>query len=250
MDVRDKVVLVTGASGGIGKATAELLAGKGAKVALVARSEDKLREICADLPGAFSVTADMSDTRSVRDMVAQVLKHFGRVDALVNNAGRGMMGPIEAIDMDDLKYLMALNVYGPLAAMQAVIPAMREKGGGAIVNVSSALSKMSVPNLGGYASTKYALNGLSLTAHNELAKDGIMVSTVYPNMTATDFNRNAIQRGDVAWQPRHGGAEPVIDTAEMVAERILDAIESGTPEQFIDEAQRERIAAMRPGGMR
>src|SRR5450759_3367901 len=103
MDVRDKVVLVTGASGGIGKATAELLDGKGAKVALVARSEDKLREICADLRGAFSVTADMSDTRSVRDMVAQVLKHFGRVDALVNNAGRGMIGPIEAIDMDDLK---------------------------------------------------------------------------------------------------------------------------------------------------
>ena len=77
-----------------------------------------------------------------------------------------------------------------------------------------------------------------------------MVSTVYPNMTATDFNRNAIQGGDAASRPRSGGEAPVIDTAEMVAGRILDAIESGPPEQFIDEAQQRRIAAMRPGGMR
>jgi short-subunit dehydrogenase len=249
LEIRDKVVLVTGASAGIGRATAELLGRAGARVALAARSEDKLRELESQLPDSFAVPVEMTDPESVRAMVKSVHDHYGRIDVLVNNAGRGMMGPIEAIDLDDLKYLTELNVYGPLIAMQSVIPLMRAQGGGAIVNISSALSKMSIPSLGGYASTKYALNALSYTACAELGGDNITVTAVYPNMTATEFNRNAISSGSTAWTPPRGGDAPVVDTPETVADRILDAIEKGPAEQYIDEAQRQRVAAMSPGGM-
>ena len=247
MEIEDKVVLVTGASAGIGRATAELLANAGAKVALAARSEDKLRELESRLPDSFAVPVDMTDPGSVRAMVKAVHDHYARIDVLVNNAGRGMMGPIESIDLDDLKYVTELNLYGPLVAMQAVIPLMRAQGGGAIVNISSALSKMSVPNLGGYAATKYALNALSYTACAELNSDHITVTAVYPNMTATEFNSNAIASGPVAWTPPRGGSAPVVDTAETVAERIRDAIENGPVEQYIDEAQKQRVAAISPG---
>jgi len=192
MIVKDKAVIVTGASEGIGKAVAEALAGKGAKLVLAARSEDKIRALAEKLPGATAVRADMRKADDVKALVETAIRIHGRVDILINNAGQGMYGPVEGIDIELYKSMMELNVYAPLRAMQLVIPHMREAGGGMIVNISSMVSKNAYPSLGAYASTKYALNALSFTARAELAKDKIIVSVMHPKMTATRFGENAI----------------------------------------------------------
>jgi len=235
MDVSGKVVLVTGASAGIGKLTAELFHSKGAKVALAARSADKLKEIAGSMKDSFAIQVDMSRRDDVRRMVQETFDHYGRIDCLINNAARGMYTPVEHIDVDDLAYLMSLNVYGPLIAMQAVIPIMRKQGGGVIVNVSSQVSRNVYPNIGPYSSTKCALNQLSLTARKELEADGIAVSIVYPKLTATDFRKNAVPTKAFASRPQGQGQGqmPAIDPPEKVAAVILHVVETGAAEAML-----------------
>jgi short-subunit dehydrogenase len=126
-------------------------------------------------------------------------------------------------------------MFGPIYAIQAGVPKMRANGGGLILNVSSMVSKMHIPGLGGYASTKAALNMLSDTARGELAADNIRVITVYPRMTATDFGRNSLGNRQTRQQQR-GNTAPgvVVDTPEYVAEKILEAIQKEPAEQFMD----------------
>lgn len=237
MTVKDKAIIITGASMGIGLATARLLAEKGAKVALVARSKNVLEKLAGELPESFAVAADLSDPKEAERMIDEVNKHYGRIDALVNNAGRGIYGAIENTDLEAYRKVFDLNVLGPLAAMKRVIPIMRAQGGGAIVNVSSMVSKAYIPYLGAYASTKYALNAISLTARAELEKDGIVISIVHPGMTATEFGKNAVKSDVIAqgMESRHRERLPEPDTAEYVAERILLAIESGRAEIYAHE---------------
>ncbi|MFZ2804058.1 MAG: SDR family NAD(P)-dependent oxidoreductase, partial [Patescibacteria group bacterium] len=222
-DLNGKIIIVTGASAGIGLATAKLLASKGAKIALVARSKDVLDELAKQLPDSFVSQADMSDPTSISKMVDDVKQHYGRIDVLVNNAGQGIYGAIENVDAEAYKRVIDLNVIGPLVAMQCVIPIMRAQGGGRIVNISSMLSRMVIPQLGAYASTKYALNALSLTARAELEKDNILVSIMLPGLTATDFGKNSIKSDAAAQSMQSRGREnmPEPDSADFVAGRIL-----------------------------
>jgi short-subunit dehydrogenase len=191
MPIKDKIVIVTGASGGIGLAVARLLAEKGAKVVLAARSADKLKRLEKEIPGSFAVPADMRQRDDIRHLVQQTEQKFGRIDILINNAGQRLRSPVASIDLKDYREVMELNVFGVLEAMQAIIPIMRKQGGGTILNVGSLVSKNYFPELGGYASTKYAINALSLTARQELASDKIVVSVFHPKMTATEFGQNA-----------------------------------------------------------
>ena len=233
MEVKDKVVLVTGASTGIGLEVARLLGRNGAKLALNARSADKLDQLAKELSGSASFPADMSDEAAVRKLIAEVRAKFGRIDILINNAGRGMQGPLESIDVEEYRKLLELNILGPLVAMQAAIPIMRGQGGGTIVNISSGTTLMYAPGLSGYSATKRALNGLALTARNELAKDKITVSVVYPYVTKSDFYKNMVSS-----EPKPESADVYVagrapaDTSEYVAERILDVIKSGEAEVF------------------
>jgi short-subunit dehydrogenase len=234
MDIKDKVAIVTGASSGIGKATARLFSEKGAKVVLASRSEDKLQKLAVKLPGSIAVPVDMTKAESIKNMIDRTMEHFGRIDILINNAGQGMSAPVEKINIEDYRRLIELNVIGPLAAMEIVVPIMRAQGGGAIVNVSSMVSKMYIPGIAAYASTKYALNALSLTARAELEKENIVVGVVHPYITNTDFFKNIIGE--------NGGREsakadnevdegmPPADPPEKVAEKILEAVESGKAE--------------------
>ena len=233
MDIKDRVVLVTGASTGIGLAASRLLAKNGAKLALNARSEDKLEQLAKELPGSAAFPADMSDEFAVREMIDKIQAKLGRIDILINNAGRGMHCPLESIDIREYRKLWDLNVLGPLIAMQAAIPVMRQQGGGTIVNISSGTALMYAPGLSGYSATKRALNGLSLTARNELARDNITVSVVYPYVTKSDFYKNL-----VSGEPKPktddeyvAGRAPA-DTSEFVAELIMDVIKTGEPEIF------------------
>ena len=227
MKVKDKVVIVTGASEGIGAALAKLLSANGAKVVLAARQADVLKKMGSELPNSFAVPTDMRKPEDIVKLIKKTVEHFGRIDLLVNNAGQAQYGPVEKVDMAGYQSIVELNVYGPLRAMQAVIPQMRKQGGGMILNISSMVSKQYIPNLGSYASTKYALNALSLTARKELEKDKIVVSVFHPRMTATNFGKNAT--GARMFEDRSSSnfrSDMPIDPAEAVAAKILDQIGS------------------------
>src|ERR1700747_1390489 len=221
MQIKDRVFIVTGASSGIGLATSIALSERGAKVALLARSSDALQELAQKLPGSLPVTVDMTQFGRVREAVAAVHRHYGRVDGLVNNAGRSYAGAVEEIDPVIFDEIFHLNVLGPIVAMQAVIPLMRAQGGGSILNINSGTAFMTVPQYSVYSSSKRALLGFSLSARAELEKDHIVVSEVYPFVTATNFGKN--RRG----RPSEGGPATNYaegDTPEFVASLVLQAI--------------------------
>jgi NADP-dependent 3-hydroxy acid dehydrogenase YdfG len=221
MDVTDAVCIVTGASSGIGAATARLLSENGARVVLAARRADRLDALAAELSGSLAVPTDVTAPGAVERLVARTLDTFGRVDVLVNNAGQGLHVPLEDLDPGDLRAVFELNVVAPLLAMQAVLPAMRAQSGGAIVNVSSGTTLRVFPGLGGYATTKAALNMLSQVGRLEFAAAGVTVSLVYPLVTATEFHQK-LRAGHFA-----GGHHIEPHPPELVAEAIVFAIHSG-----------------------
>jgi short-subunit dehydrogenase len=229
MEIEGKICIVTGASSGIGLATAKLLTGKGAKVVLASRSKEKLMAISAGLPGSLVLPCDMTDVAQVRGMVSQAARHFGRVDVLVNNAGQGYDAPVEKIRLDVFRGIFELDVVGPLAAMEEAIPIMRAQGGGSVVNVSSGTALAHWPNMAPYSSLKRALAHISLTAREELEKDKISVSVVYPYVTLTDFEKNTIKNDVPEWE---GELPHPPDKPELVAGKILEAIKTGEAEVF------------------
>jgi short-subunit dehydrogenase len=233
MKIKDSSVIITGASAGIGRATARLLAGMGARVAMAARSAASLKKLEREMPGSFAVPTDMRKPDEIKALIAAVKDKFGRIDVLINNAGQGMRSPVETINLDDYQAVMELNVFAVVRAMQAVIPVMRSQGGGLILNISSLVSKNYFPELAAYASTKYALNAISLTARQELAKDHIVVGVFHPKMTATEFGKNA--RGQT-YSSAAGRPGMQVDTAEAVALSIAAQIESEEPEAFTKQA--------------
>ena len=234
MDIPGNVIVITGASSGIGMATARRAAALGAQVALVARSADVLEGLAAELneQGATAVAfpADLRDPAQARHAITAAAERFGRIDVLINNAGQSAAGRVEEVDLDAFRQIVELNVFGPVAAMQAAIPFMRANGGGVIVNISSNVSKMQIPGLGAYAATKAALNMLSATARGELGLENIRVLTVYPRQTETAFGRNAIGSQRIRDALRASASHSQMDSPELVAERILAGIESETPE--------------------
>ena len=240
MQIKDHVFLVTGASSGIGLSTATALADRGAKVALLARSGDELQKLSQQLPGSLAVPADMTKFDRVREAVRVVHQHYGRIDGLVNNAGRSYAASVEEIEPEIFDEIFHLNVLGPIIAMQAVIPAMRAQGGGSIVNINSGTAFMTIPQYGVYSSSKRALLGFSLTARAELEKDRIVVSEIYPFITATNFGKNRMG------SPANGG--PVADYAagdkpEFVAGLVLQAIEEGQAQYFANDRLRKMAGA-------
>jgi short-subunit dehydrogenase len=241
MNVQNRVAIVTGASSGIGLAISKLLAQRGARVALVSRSKEKLESISKSLPNSFAIAADMTKEGEIRKMVERTKDHFGRIDILINSAGQGYDAPVEKIDIDTFRYVFALDVVGPLIAMQEVIPLMKSQGGGTIVNVSSGTALMYLPNMGAYSSIKRALAAISLTAREELKDENIVVSVMYPYITLTDFERNTIKDVGESDEGQEGGPPFPADTAEYVAEKMLEGMESGEAEIFAHDWMRKMI---------
>ena len=236
MEIAGKVVLITGASSGIGLATARLLAQKGAKLALAARSAEKLEQLASELPEAIAVPTDLRDEADVRRMVAQTQEHYKRIDVLINNAAQGLNMPIEKMNVETYRSVFELNVVSVIVAMQEVIPIMRAQGRGVIINISSGASKIPLERykaspVGPYISTKYALNTITLIGRQELAADNISLGLVYPGVTATNFYDNLI--GSQPPAPRPAGATSV-ESAESVAEKILEAVETQAAEVYTE----------------
>ncbi len=222
MQIKDKVVIVTGASHGIGASVAHRLAAKGATLAVAARTAHELKEFEGWYPGSLAVPTDMSKPEDVHNLIEQVHAKFGRIDLLINNAGESLCASIEDTNIDDFRATMELHVFSVLLAMQKTIPIMRKQGGGMILNVSSAdLSK----GFAAYNSTKHALNTISLAAREELAKDNIIVSLFYPRWTYTYFGWHG--RGYLyTLDPHDPTLGLVVDAAGGVATRIIEQIES------------------------
>lgn len=231
MDIADQVIVITGASSGIGLATAEHLHSLGARLALASRDAETLKGLEKELPGSTAIPTDVTKPDQAARLIEDTISRFGRIDVLVNNAGRAMAKPVEHIDLDEYTQLLELNLLAPLRLMQLVIPQMRTQGGGQIVNISSQASTKHIPSIAGYASTKSALNTLSLTAREELAQDGITVSIVKPGIVDTDFGSNTPSPEPAALRHTADGTLlPHVIAPAAVAAAVAAVIGSGDAE--------------------
>jgi short-subunit dehydrogenase len=248
-----RVAIVTGASSGIGKATAHALASEGASLVLAARRGDRLEQLAAEFNASYGAQADtlvtdMSRREDIKALVDFTCQRHKRIDILVNNAGVGLQGDVAELPERELRYLFDVNLYGPQFAMQSVIPIMRRQHNGTIVNISSILAKVTLPSLGmvgssaGYTASKAALHAFSLAARMELAADGIRVVTVLPGVTHSEFNDqflvSAADRGAVNAQKRPSGSLMGITAPEQVAQAILRGIRRNQREVYITSKDR------------
>lgn len=237
--LRGRVAVITGASRGIGAAIGESLAEEGCRLALAARSEERLNQVAEQLRRRHSaevltVPTDISDKRQARALIETVEAHFGAVDILVNNAGMGIYGAVDELDLDDLRHVFEVNFFGALAALQAAAEVMRRQGGGTIVNVSSIVGKFPQPLGGGYTATKFALQGASGAARAELKRDNIDLILVCPGLTETEFSQHSrisVPGAEHREGERHSltrGVEP-----GRVGRRTVKAIKRGEREVYI-----------------
>jgi len=218
-----KVVVITGASAGIGAALAELVGRKGGRPVLAARREPELRQVAARSgPEALPVVADVTRREDVQRVLDAALARFGQVDVWVNNAGRGITRLVSELTDEDMDEMMRVNVKSALYGMQAVLPHFQSRGSGHLINVSSMLGRVpSVPFRSAYNAAKHALNALTANLRMELSEQhpGIHVSTVMPGPVATDFGFNALGGGPDSRRI------PFAQTAEEVAAVIAGLVE-------------------------
>ena len=237
--LKGKVVIVTGASSGIGEATALALALRGASVVAAARNEERLRELERGISVSdgrmLAVKTDVADRKSVEDMVRRAVEAFSAPDILVNNAGLGLSGRVEELRAEDLRDVMEVNLIGPLNCIQATLPHM--KPGGHIINVSSVVGKRALPKVGGYCASKFALNALSDSLRVEVAKRGIAVTSVQPGTTSTAFRDNARRTRD----EKRGWRPPGV-TPDKVAGKIARAAEKGGRDVYVRFSDRLFVA--------
>ncbi|MGA3287138.1 MAG: SDR family NAD(P)-dependent oxidoreductase [Bacteroidota bacterium] len=231
MDIKDKVVLVTGASSCIGKATAELFIRKGAKVVLAARSLEEVKELAAKMPDSLAVAVDMTKPQEIKQMVQQTHAYYGRIDVLINNAGQELNTSLEPIDVDDFARLMTTDVYGPLVAMQTTIPLMKQQGGGAIVNISSGVLHTARSTSPQDVSAKSVWNMISLNTRTEYTDQGISVSLVYPREPEADVQKPP-KRRKVTHTKRQNDMHK-LDSPEAIAAKIVETIEKGIAVEFL-----------------
>ena len=220
MRLEGKVVLITGASEGIGRACAQVFRDRGAKLSLLARSEGKLRSAAAadDLVTA----ADLLDPASRQAFIERSVAHFGRIDVLVNNAGAGLYAPSWRTPMPEARRLFELNFLAPLELIQLAVPHMRTQRSGAIVNVGSIAGKMTLPWFTLYSASKYAIGSLTDGLRMELRSDGIHTMTVCPGYVRTGFQRNVLAGSPpelTGWQ-KHWAITP-----EQCARDIVRGVE-------------------------
>ncbi len=224
MDLSGKTILITGASQGIGAATARAFAAYPVQIALVARTESLIQALAEELnqrPGvrALPVVADVARAEDVARAVEATREAFGPIDILVNNAGVGMSSPVGAIDYEKGHQLFEVNFWGALRMTEAVLPDMRARQDGLIINISSIVGRRAMPGIGVYCASKFALNAFSESIRVELKQDNIRVVSFYPGVTATHFGDNLLT-GPSSIQ---GKGRAKVTSAEDVGKAIVKA---------------------------
>ncbi|HEX5472187.1 MAG TPA: SDR family oxidoreductase [Lacipirellulaceae bacterium] len=234
-DFRNRLVVITGGSRGLGLLLARRLADEGAALVLCAREKKELAIAAEELqprcPFVVTYTTDLTQKADVNELFDRIRREVGSVDVLINNAGIIQVGPAETMSEADFARAMAIHFWAPLLCMERVLPDMRRRGEGRIVNISSVGGQIAVPHLASYCASKYALSGLSQSLRYELIKDGVYVTTVCPGPMRTGSPRHALFKGqhraEYAWFSI-GGAMPLISmNANSAARQIIRACRYG-----------------------
>lgn len=232
----EPTVLITGASQGIGKATAFLFAQNGYRVVLAARQNDRLQSVAHELREAsypaIAIPADVRDPNQVQMLVEKAIDAYSAIDVLVNNAGIYISGPVEEFTLDDWHQAIDTNLWGYIHMVHALLPHFLTRRSGAIVNVCSVGGKVPLPYLAPYTTSKFAITGLTEALHTELSPKGIHVGGVYPNIIKTNFLERAIFRGKSPedTQSRRRQVEeilevPIVEKPEDVARAIWETVQ-------------------------
>jgi short-subunit dehydrogenase len=237
--IQDKVIIITGASSGIGRATAIALAREKARLVLVARRENLLQELVSEIQGGMLMALDLRQKDHVENMIRRTKEEFGRIDVLINNAGFGFYGSVEKTPHNIVREIFDVNFEAPLLASQLVIPIMRAQRGGHIINVSSVVGKRGLPLSGIYCATKFALQGISESLRVEVKDAGIDVSIISPAATVSEFG-DSVRYGDVTKKFKAAGR---VQTAEEVAESIVQCIRNPKAEVYPNRSSRVLVWA-------
>jgi NADP-dependent 3-hydroxy acid dehydrogenase YdfG len=236
-----KVVVITGASAGIGAATARLLVQRGMRVVLVARRQHELDAVARSLgERALAIKADASIRGDVKRVVESAIGDFGQIDVWINNVGQGISLPPTQLSDEDIDHVVRLNVKTALYGMQEVLPHMKKRGDGHILNVSSMLGRIPFAVIrSAYVGAKHFLNALTALTRSEVQQThpGIQISLVSPPVVRTEFGLHA----------RHGGPDsrtlPDSQSAEEVAEVVAWVIETRVPDAYTRKGSKERVAS-------
>src|SRR4029077_13867768 len=233
--LRDKVVLITGGSRGLGLVMARHICALGGNVALIARDREELARAKADLAPrggkVLTIECDLLDAEQIQSAVRRIIDRFGKIDILINNAGIIEVSPLEHLTREDFERAMRLHFWAPYELISQIIPEMRIWGGGRIVNISSIGGKVAVPHMASYSASKFALTVFSDAVRAELARDDIHVTTVAPGMMRTGSHVNAKFKGkhdtEFAWFAASAGAPLISMNADRAARKILAACRRG-----------------------
>ncbi len=235
MELRDRVILITGGSRGLGLVLARFCLRAGAHVAICGRDGERLERAREELERRenelLAVRCDVAHPEEAQRLVEEVLNRFGRIDVLINNAGVLQVGPQETMTVADYEEAMGVHFWGPLHLITRVVPEMRRQGEGRIVNIASLGGKISLPHMLPYVASKFALAGFSQGLREELRRDGILVTTVFPGLMNTGSPRNADFKGqhrkEYAWFSISDALPGLSMPAERAARQILWACRNG-----------------------
>jgi len=238
IELEGRTVLITGGSRGLGFALAREFASRGAQIAICARDEIELSRAEEDLrargANVHVFTCDLRDPKQINELIEKVESACGPIDLLINNAGTIVVGPAQVMTLEDFRETMEVNFWSAVETSLAVVPRMTQRGFGRIVNVGSVGGKMPVPHLAAYCASKFALVGFSSAMRAELAKDGILVTTVNPGLMRTGSPRNAFFKGnqeaEYAWFSISDALPGISMSADSAARRIVDAAIHGDAE--------------------
>lgn len=246
-------VLITGASQGIGRATALLFARKGYNLVLAARQPERLHAVAQEIHAlgcqAIAVPTDVQDPNQVQALADKALENYSAIDVLVNNAGIYISGPVEAFSLADWQQAIDTNLWGYIHTIHALLPHFLSRGTGTIINVSSIGGKVPLPYLVPYTTTKFAVTGLTEALHSELKPKGIHVGGIYPSIIKSDFLERAILRGNDQQdaqarleQLNQVLSAPVIEKPDDVANAIWEAVKHQKEEVLVGSANLSKAA--------
>ncbi|NTX07156.1 SDR family oxidoreductase [Myxococcus sp. CA040A] len=217
---KERVVLITGASSGIGRAAARAYAAAGAHVVLAARRLERLEDVAREVESlgvrALSVRCDVTRSEDVEHLMRETHAAFGGLDVLVNNAGQGLYGPLASISEEQLRQVFELNVFALWRVTRAALPLLRGRRGAQVVNVSSVLGHRGLPLLGGYCASKAAVNAMTESLRTELATEGIRVLLVSPGFTESEFREHRLNA--------EGWAQEAVPLKAMSSEEVAQSM--------------------------
>ena len=225
MDLTNRTAIVTGGTRGIGRAIATSLVAAGVKVAITARSERDLSDAVSKLGNAAGYVCDVRDYEQVKSTIAQITADLGGIDILVNNAGIGIFETVESMSVEDFRAVLETNVFGVFYCCHEVIPLMKRRGGGYIINISSLAGANPHARMAAYNASKFALNGFSEALMQEVRHDNIKVSYIMPGSVNTEFGGDS-PSDENSWQLQPADiAQAVMDLLEYPERGLVSRLE-------------------------